>query len=553
MSALSRAALLAAAAAAASCGGASAEREPLDAGPERIAYVSAAVQNVDIYAVRADGRGKRRLTDDRGRDEAPAWSRDGTRIAFVSDRDHNRGSLNRYELYVMDADGSGERRLTNDERAQLRPQWLPDGRVVVAACGRDLRSCRLEAVDPESGRSEPFASVPAPAVLFGAAVSPDGSRLVYTQPARGLFWDASAFDIWTARADGSDARRLTSDPANDGGPVWSPDGRRLAFVSDRDRNGRCLFHDCIGNAGEIYVMNADGSGEQRLTRNPAEDNDPTWSGDGTRIAFARISNESADYDLFVMNADGGCETRITSGREWEWQPDWDQSRGTAGRLGCVDLELTAESGAPFVRRGRTARYRVTLANVGTLRAARVRLSVAVSVGARVVSLRVSAGRCRARAASCALAALAPGNAATITADVRFEQGRVARPTFVVASSAGDPDRTNNRVRFSTVVCTRAGTPGSDRLVGTSAADVLCGFAGDDVLDGRAGDDLLYGGMGDDRLIGGADGDRIERDPGCDTVLIRDGEPDFAWADFDRPPGLVADVGLDRVNIPGECR
>ena len=76
-------------------------------------------------------------------------------------------------------------------------------------------------------------------------------------------------------ADGSGPRNLTQNPAKDVRPAWSPDGRRIAFVSRRDGNS------------EVYVMNADGSGKRNLTRDRASDDFPTWSPDGRRIAFLR--------------------------------------------------------------------------------------------------------------------------------------------------------------------------------------------------------------------------------------------------------------------------
>ncbi len=91
--------------------------------------------------------------------------------------------------------------------------------------------------------------------------------------------------------------RLMDIPTNDSDAAWSPDGRRIAFVSDRD------------GLGEIYVMNADGSGQTNLTNNPADDLDPAWSPDGKRITFA--SERDGDYEIYVMNADGSGQTRLT--------------------------------------------------------------------------------------------------------------------------------------------------------------------------------------------------------------------------------------------------
>ena len=143
------------------------------------------------------------------------------------------------------------------------------------------------------------------------------------------------------RRDGSNPTQLTrnrsgdtpgQDTDYDHMPAWSPDGRRIVFVSDRDRHGRCLFHDCFGHAPELYVMNGDGSGQRRLTRTSAYETSPAFSPDGTRIVFARISGENDDYELYVMNVDGTCERALTANSAWDWMPDWSGAGG--GRLRC---------------------------------------------------------------------------------------------------------------------------------------------------------------------------------------------------------------------------
>ena len=87
-----------------------------------------------------------------------------------------------------------------------------------------------------------------------------------------------------------------------------PDGSRITFASDRD-----------GKA-EIYVMNADGSDQTRLTNNPANDGSPAWSPDGSRIAFT--SDRDSNDEIYVMNADGSDQTNLTNNPAWDFSPDW---------------------------------------------------------------------------------------------------------------------------------------------------------------------------------------------------------------------------------------
>ena len=106
------------------------------------------------------------------------------------------------------------------------------------------------------------------------------------------------FEIYVMDADGGGQTRLTEDASEDYSPAWSPDGRRIAFVSTRD-----------GNA-EIYVMNADGTGQTRLTNNTASDLAPAWTRDGSQIAF--VTNRDGNDEIYLMNADGSNQTNLTN-------------------------------------------------------------------------------------------------------------------------------------------------------------------------------------------------------------------------------------------------
>lgn len=116
-------------------------------------------------------------------------------------------------------------------------------------------------------------------------------------------------DIWTMRPDGSQERNLTSHPADDHSPDWSPDGSKIAFTSDRD------------GKRAIFVMNADGTDPRRLIAGEFEDFSPAWSPDGASIAFARKTG-TTEAQIYVAHADGSGATAITSGAGLRYGPSW---------------------------------------------------------------------------------------------------------------------------------------------------------------------------------------------------------------------------------------
>ena len=155
------------------------------------------------------------------------------------------------------------------------------------------------------GKSRPGGDVQTP------AWSPDGRKLAFVSRRDGNS------EIYVMNADGSEQENLTREPANDSHPSWSRDGRKLVFVSRRDGNS------------EIYVMNADGSGLRNLTRTPSDDLDPAWSPDGRAIAFvqkkcvpSRPCGTAFETYLYVVNADGSGLRRLTPHRAHVFNPSW---------------------------------------------------------------------------------------------------------------------------------------------------------------------------------------------------------------------------------------
>jgi TolB protein len=130
--------------------------------------------------------------------------------------------------------------------------------------------------------------------------SPDGKQIAFYSER-----DGRPADLFVMDADGSHVRQLTDTPAAEGYPSWSPDGTRIAFEADAPD----------GNF-DIYVMNADGTNTRRLTADPHRDVAPAWSPDGKTIAFMS-DRARADFDIFLMNADGtGVEALTHGGTNW---------------------------------------------------------------------------------------------------------------------------------------------------------------------------------------------------------------------------------------------
>ncbi len=265
--------------------------------------------DLDIWTMRPNGRNLVNLTPDSAAFDADAkWSADGRKIVFMSDRD---GDL---EIFTMAADGGHVRQVTFNALPDANPAWSPDGRrLVLTHCpdieandcdlwtiGVDGRGARQITNGPNNDRQPEW--------------SPDGRTIVFVSDrGAGAEFDA---DIFTITPNGGNLRRLTFGATHENYPDWSPDGRLIAFQSDRQGGpGEGVF--------EIYTMRPDGSHQVPLTLAARGENAglAAWSPDGRKIAFA--SDRTGNPEVWTMRADGSRQhNRTRSATSEDLFPDW---------------------------------------------------------------------------------------------------------------------------------------------------------------------------------------------------------------------------------------
>jgi dipeptidyl aminopeptidase/acylaminoacyl peptidase len=185
----------------------------------KIAFTSDRDGNDNIYVINPDGTGEVRITSVTANDSEPAWSPDGSKIVFVTNRDGNN------EIYTMNADGTGATRLTTDADSEQEPAWSPDGSKI--AFDKDVSGNRRVYVMNANGSGA--VALTSGGAEGGPVWSPDGSKIAYTAVVAGGDPFHPNFDVFTMNADGSNQTPLGDSP-NEGAVAWSPDGSSLTFV-----------------------------------------------------------------------------------------------------------------------------------------------------------------------------------------------------------------------------------------------------------------------------------------------------------------------------------
>jgi Tol biopolymer transport system component len=292
------------------------------AAADRVVYVGRRHDpgDLDIHLVREDGSGVRALTANDVGERQPAWSPDGRLIAFTRGRGRTAS-----DVYVMNADGSAQRRLVLDASA---PSWSHDGRRLAFVRDGDIWMVA-------SDGSEATQLTAGPESDSRPDWSPRGDEIAFARDPDRATSEIYAIDVTTRTV-----RRITSESAYNVGcfghsawsPAWSPDGRRIAYEVESGGSLECT--PSRGHEVSIHTVGADGTGRSFVTNGgylDAISDDgaltPTWSPDGTQIAFvSSIHDREPDYEarsrICIVSEAGGPFLLITPRSYLAHDPDW---------------------------------------------------------------------------------------------------------------------------------------------------------------------------------------------------------------------------------------
>ncbi|MCF8061094.1 MAG: Tol-Pal system beta propeller repeat protein TolB [Deltaproteobacteria bacterium] len=262
----------------------------------RLAYVNRlqGKENVykEIFTCDVDGHNAEQLTFDKGLSILPRWSPDGKKLLYVSYKDG--GPM----LYLKELGTGVDRRISARKGLNIGANWAPDGRQIALTLSHgdnpdiytiDLKGNILDRLTRHWG------------IDVSPVYSPDGRKMAFVSNRSG------SPQIYIRDLQNGEERRLTFEGKYNTSPTWSS-------------LNRIAFSGMDGGRFDIYTINADGTGLQNLTQGGGNNEDPCWSPDGRYLAFS--SNREGGYHLYLMTAGGRNQTRISFQEGEQTSPSW---------------------------------------------------------------------------------------------------------------------------------------------------------------------------------------------------------------------------------------
>lgn len=309
---------------------------------KRVVFVNGKGATDDLYLMNAEGSEMRQLTQTPAQEDAPAFSPDGLRIAYLS----RPANADKFQLCVMNTDGSGARSLTGTETDVRTPAFAPDGKSIIYAANTQAMNVThetgdqifLTTIEGAGARQLTKNNFQNSNPVF----SPDGSLVAFTRAVRhrsrsmgGYTWDQ--WDVYLMNSDGTNERRLTSKEFNyTSNPRFTPDGQRLVFSADlslfeidnkgvkslKSSNTDLYFID-LQRPGELGMLtdNAHAPSKDSSNNKPLS-SQPTISPDGASIVYLCDRVHAYDYEICAMNSDGSNLRVLTQTNSYNSSPQF---------------------------------------------------------------------------------------------------------------------------------------------------------------------------------------------------------------------------------------
>lgn len=330
------------------------------------------------------------------------------------------------------------------------------------------------------GKGKPILDAPAGSQNFQPSVSPTGDLAFVS--------DRSGNSEIFVLAGGEGLTPITHNSSADFDPTWSPDGSAIAFVSRRKGTNDIFVRDLSGPVSA-----------QRLTPSPSDDITPAWSPDGSAIAYA--SNRQNGYDLWLVDLSGHSR-RIAHLRGAELDPSWSPD----GRRLAFTRRRNGNYDVYSIRRDGTGLLRLTSNPTEDSQPAWS------PDGSEIAFVRLTDRDYE---------VFLMGTDGQDQRDVTELHSSIfdIAPAWIPGSSKTDQAPLRAPAAGQASVCgPRSGTNGADVIQGTPSADVICGRGGNDTIFGNGGDDVIYGDGGKDKIFGGGGGDDLFGRKGRDTIV-----------------------------------
>lgn len=242
------------------------------------------IRNWELFLVNEDGTGLERLTNTPYDEATPAWSPARDQIVYAATDD---------KLHLMDL-ATRQTKILNTSALpgiNVQPRFFPDGtKIIYSYCQyKELSNRKLAIYNLNSNTSSILLQQPS-SQLFPSC-SPDGARIIYCNLHCAVEWGHTIQELWCTNTVGNSARQVLMTDSFCLQPAWSPDGKKVAFISDKSGNF------------DIWILDWDSRKLQQVTDDPSIDKNPSWSPDGKKIAF--ISSRSGKMAIWIKNLTTG--------------------------------------------------------------------------------------------------------------------------------------------------------------------------------------------------------------------------------------------------------